>query len=161
MYGLKCGPAEPQPFLKSPFSCTWNPCNPGLNPVIVPVTLTPSGCCSNIRIPRGPSTGEPSSPKAFNSTTAFRPTACTAQDYISSFRKRHAANIFSENKRKLVRSYLIEIRPNSGGCRISTHSETCRIFMYAESRWTFWKLSGWRVSLPPFERMIIGSAGDP
>jgi len=76
MYGLKCGPAELQPFLKSPFSCTWNPCKPGFNPEIVPVTLTPSGCCSNVSIPRGPSTGEPSSSRAFISTTAFRPTAC-------------------------------------------------------------------------------------
>lgn len=75
MYGLKCGPAELHPLVRSPFSCTWNPCKPGLSPATVPVTLTPSGCCSNVRIPRGPSFGEPSSPRAFSSTTAFRPIA--------------------------------------------------------------------------------------
>lgn len=103
MYGLKCGPAELQPFVKSPFSCTWKPCKPGLKPEIVPVTLTPSGCCSSIRIPRGPSIGEPSSPRAFSSTTAFKPTACAFRRKVTFTRLR----IKQRYERARVRDALV------------------------------------------------------
>lgn len=38
--GLKCGPAEVQPFVLSPNWWTWKPCCPGANPLISPLTLT-------------------------------------------------------------------------------------------------------------------------
>lgn len=40
LFGLKCGPADVQPFVLSPNSWTWNPCLPGAKPVISPVTVT-------------------------------------------------------------------------------------------------------------------------
>lgn len=38
--GLKWGPADVQPFVLSPNSWIWKPCNPGASPFISPVTVT-------------------------------------------------------------------------------------------------------------------------
>lgn len=38
--GLKCGPAETQPLVLSPYSWMWKPCFPGVNWLTSPETLT-------------------------------------------------------------------------------------------------------------------------